>query len=210
MKKQNRYYIIACVILLLASLYIKDYSKTIKIPPSRPITSFPSKLKEFVGKAAFPSYKNYYDSSADEWILRIYTKKGDNKPIRVFIGYWKVQNEKKKIKPPRYTSNRWGYYWIRTKSLSLGSNRVTLRQFLSERGFEKELVYYCYIINGKIISNEYYLRFLTMWNSLLYGKSNAALLRVSMPVTDDWPMEKAEDYEENFLKQILPILLEYV
>lgn len=210
MKKQNVYYIIACAILIIASLYIRAHSKEVRISSPQPIASFPLELRGFLGEKTFPSYKNFHDPSADEWILRIYTKKKEDMPIRVFIGYWENQDETKKINPPRYTSGGWEYYWIKTKSLSLGSRTVNLKEFLNERGLEKELVYYCYIVNGKIISNEYYLRFLSMLNSLLYGRSNAALLRISSPVTDNWSIEKAESYEEDFIKGILPILLEYV
>jgi hypothetical protein len=49
-----------------------------------------------------------------------------------------------------------------------------------------------------------------MVNSLLYGRNNAALLRISIPITDDLPLEKAEIYGESFLKEILPLVLEYV
>ena len=87
---------------------------------------------------------------------------------------------------------------------------VNLKNYLSFRDKEKELVYYCYIINGKIISNEYYLRFINTLNSLLYNRSNAALLRVSSPVNDTWSLEEVEDYEEDFIKKILPVLLKYV
>jgi len=209
-KKQNLYYIAACIILILSVLYVRGYNKETKIPPLQPITGFPSEFKGFHGKDVRPSYKNFHDPSADEKALRIYTKNGDDKLIRVFIGYWENQNEKKKISPPRYTGNRWGYYWIKTRTVSIASNKVKLKQFLIERGHEKELVYYCYIVNGKIVSSEYHLRLLNLLNSFLYGRNNAAVLRISMPVTDDWPIEKAEVYEEIFIKEILPLLLEYV
>ncbi len=210
MKRQNLYYIVACVILILANLYIREYSKEILIPPSQAIKGFPVELKGFIGKEAFPSYKNFHDPAADEWILRIYTKKGEYFPIRLFLGYWKSQNEEKRIAPPRNTDNRWEYYWIKDRSFLLGSKTVNLKEFLNERDNEKELVYYCYIIDGKIISNEYYLRFLNMFNSLLYNRSNTALLRISAPVTDKWSVKKVEAYEEDFIKKILPLLLEYV
>lgn len=212
MKKQNLYYIVACIILIFASLYLRGqgHNKKIGVPSLQPISGFPLEFKEYHGKECLPSYKNYHDFSADEWVLRIYTKKGKNIPISVFVGYWENQDETKKIKPPRYTNNRWGYYRIRAKSLSLGSKMITLKEFLNERGFEKELVNYCYIIDGNIISNEYHFRFLSILNSLLYGRSNAALLRVSVPVTDELSLDKAEAYEEEFMEELLSLLLKYV
>ncbi len=210
MKKQVIYFIIACTILILSSLYVRGHGTEVKTPSSQPIVNFPSEIDGFLGKTVFPSDKNFHDPSADNWILRIYTKKGHNKPIRVYLGYWESQNEWKRINPPRYTMGGWGYYWIKTKSVSLESKTVTLKEFLNERGHEKELVYYCYIVDGKIISSEYRFRFFSTLSSLLTGRNNAALLRVSMPVTDEWTVEKAEVYEEDFLKTILPLIQEYI
>lgn len=210
MKKQTGYFIIACTILILSSLYVRWHGTEVKTPSSQPIVNFPSEIEGFHGKTVFPSDKNFHDPSADNWILRIYTKKEHNKPIRVFLGYWESQNEGKRVSPPSYTMGGWEYYWIKTKSVSLGSKTVKLKEFLNEHGNEKELVYYCYIVDGKIISSEYRFRFFSMLSSLLTGRNNAALLRISMPVTDEWTVEKAEVYEEDFLRAILPLIQEYI
>ncbi len=210
MKKQIIYFIIACAILILSSLFIRGHSTEAKTLSSQPIVNFPLEIEEFHGKTVFPSDKNFHDPSADNWILRIYLKKGHNKPIRVFLGYWESQNEGKRVNSPRYTIGGWEYYWIKTKSVTLGSKTVKLKEFLNEHGPEKELVYYCYIVDGKIISSEYRFRFFSMLSSLLTGRNNAALLRISMPVTDEWTVEKAEVYEEDFLRAILPLIQEYI
>jgi hypothetical protein len=152
MRKQNIHYILACIILFVANFYLKDYNQKIKILPSKSITNIPLELRQFSGKDVIPTYNNFYDPSADESILRVYIKKGDNRPIHVFIGYWGIQNEKKKIHPPRYTSNQWGYYKIESKPILLGSKKVKLKRFLMEKGFERKLVYYCYIIDERVIS----------------------------------------------------------
>ena len=210
MKKQNFYYIIACFVIIFTIFYLKERREVIRTPPLKSIVGLPLELKGFTGKTSIQSYINFHDPLADEWIFRIYTKKGDNRPISIFIGYWESQNEKKKITPPSFIDNQVDYYWIKTKPLKLGQTAVTLKEFMNEKGIEKELVYYCYIVNRKIISNEYHFRFLNMLNLLIYGRSNAALLRVSMPVNNEWPVEKAEAYEEVFILEILPLLLEYI
>jgi EpsI family protein len=90
------------------------------------------------------------------------------------------------------------------------NHRVEFKEYLNERGEEKELVYYCYIVDGKVIPDEYRFRFLKAVNSLLYRRNNAALLRVSVPITSDFPIEMAEPYIEDFLKDFLPIVKEYL
>lgn len=211
MKKNDIYYLIACAILILASISIKGYSHEVRVPLPQAIDGIPGEFGEFIGINEHPSDRNYLDSSADQWILRIYNQRGSDKPIRVFVGYWESQNEQKRVTPPRYTAEGWEYYWIKTKPLSLGTDAiVSVKEFLNEKGQEKELVYYCYIVDGKIVLDEYQLRLLNVVNLLLYRKSNAALVRLSVSVTTDFPVENAEVLGEKFLKEFLPLLKKYL
>lgn len=208
-ENKNTAYAIACVVLIIAIFYTKGYSREIKKPSLQPIRSLPLVFESYTGEDVHPSVNSFFDPSADEWILRVY-RKNDGKPIGLFAGYWENQNEEKRIRSPRYTSGDWKYYWIKTRPVVIGSAAIRLKEFLNERGNEKELVYYGYIVNGKIIGSEYHLRFLNMVDMLLHAKSNAAVFRVSVPVTDVFTLERAEAYEDEFIKVVLPLLLKYI
>lgn len=211
MKKSNLCFLVACITLILAGMYTKTLGKEVCIPLPQPLQTFPTELGEYISTDMFRPTGNFHEPSADDWIIRGYMKKGKNRPIFVFVGYWESQNEIKKVGSPRYTRDGWGYYWIRTKTLTTGSNnRMQLKEFLNERGEQKELVYYCYIINGRVVPDEYLFRFLKTVNSLFYGKNNAALLRISVPVDMEFPVEAAELYIEDFIKTFLPFLKDYL
>jgi EpsI family protein len=211
MKKTGIFYFIACLILILASITVKAYSHTARVLLPLNLETIPKEFGEFIGKDDYPTDSNYHDPSADQRVLRVYSGKGNGQPIRVFFGYWEYQNEQKRITPPRYTTQGWQYYWIKTKGIEYGINTVaSVKEFLSEKGQEKELVQYCYIIDGIVFSDEYRLRFLNTVNALLYRKNNAAVLRISVPVTSEFPVESAEIYVEDFMKGFLPIVKGYL
>jgi EpsI family protein len=211
MRKTFPFFILACAILILASGYTKWLIKEVSIPLMQPLDQVPIEFGEFVGENVSPTSQEFNYNSSDSQISRIYTAKGKAVPINVFLGYWESENETKRISSPRYTKEGWGYYWAKTKTLTTGlDNRMQLKEFLNERGEEKELVYYCYIVNGKVVPDEYRFRFLKAANSLLYRKNNAALVRVSTPITSDLPVEAAEPYIEDFIKDFLPIVREYL
>lgn len=211
MKKSNLYFIIACIALLVAGMYVRTLGKGVRVPLSHSLQKLPSEFGEYTSADILRPLGDFHNPTADDWILRAYIKKGENRPIAVFAGYWESQDERKGIRPPRYTTEGWGYYWIRTKTLTAGSDsRFQLREFLNERGEERELVYYCYIINGRVVPDEYRFRLLKTVNSLFYGKNNATLLRVSVPVEMEFPVEAAELYIEDFIKIFLPLLKNYL
>jgi EpsI family protein len=206
----NFHYMAACLILILAGLFVKDRVKETRTLTAASVMEFPFNLNEYYSENIKPLYGYYYDNpQADEKILRVYRNKKDYKELYVFIGYWENQNEEKRIVSPRYTADGWSYYWIKSSVLRTGSAAINLKKFLNEKGLRKELVYYCYIINDTTVSSEYNLKIMSMLNLLLRGRNDAALLRVAMPVTDEWSLEKAEVYEEALIREIAPLLMEY-
>ena len=211
MRKTFPFFILACAILILASVYTKWLIKEVSIPLMQPLAHMPKEVAGFIGENDSLTSQEFNYNSSDSHISRIYREKGKTSPINVFLGYWESENETKRISSPRYTKEGWGYYWTKTKTLIIGdNNKIQLKEFLNERGEEKELVYYCYIVNGKVVPDEYRFRFLKAANSLLYRKNNAALVRVSTPITSDLPVEAAEPYIEDFIKDFLPIVKEYL
>lgn len=211
MRKSLVFYILACVTLILAGFYTRWLIKEVRIPLMQPLAHVPIAFGDFVGENVYFSSEDSNYNSSDVKILRIYKKRGENTPLNIFAGYWETEDEIKRIRSPRYTIEGWGYYWTKTKALITSSNnRAEFKEFLNERGEEKELVYYCYIVDGKVVPDEYRFRFLKAVNSLLYRRNNAALLRVSVPVTGDFPVEVAELYIEDFIRSFLPLLKDYL
>jgi EpsI family protein len=211
MRKTFPFFILACAILILASVYTKWLIKEVSIPLMQPLDQVPKENGKFMGENVSSTSQEFNYNSSDSQISRMYTEKGKTSTINVFLGYWESEKETKRISSPRYTKEGWGYYWTKTKTITTGeNNKIQLKEFLNERGEEKELVYYAYIIDGKVVPDEYRFRFLKAVNSLLYRKNNAALLRVSTPITSDFPVEVAEPYIEDFLKEFLPIVKEFL
>jgi EpsI family protein len=194
----------------MASLLINEGGKMKTISSSKRIAGIPMKLNDFIGEDAYPAHEDSYDSSADEWIVRNYTDiKNRKTSIQVFVGYWENQDETKKIKPPRYKTDRWQHYGIESEFITLDSGTAKLIAFFSEKGSQRELVYYGYIVNGNIVSNEYVFRFLNVINAVLHGRNNAALFRVSVPVAEGSEIKNVEEHTMEFLQSILPLILDF-
>lgn len=207
MKKNDRYFVIACLTLLIAVVYVNNLSRESRVRLAVPLEHLPQEFGEFKGQDVALSKITFDEPTADARIARVYTGNRENQPIHVFVGYWENQNEAKRIKSPSYVAEGWGYYWIKTRTVpQVSGKEVRVKEFLNERGDKRELVYYCYIIKGKIVADEYRSRVLTMLNSLVHGKNNAALLRVALPVMNDVPLERLEQYGEAFIHDFLPLL----
>lgn len=209
MRRNNFYYLIACIFLVLAIVYVKAQGSQQRIPLPMSFENLPLELREFTGENIYlPKEIAKYDS-ADNRILREYRERNNDIPMQVFVGYWGYQDEQKIITSPRYTEG--AQYFVKQKPIiSRQNDTFILNSFVNDNNQQKELIYYCFFTDGKVIPDDYKFRFLRMVNSLLYRKNNAALLRVSVPVTSDFPVEVAEPYIEDFIKDFLPIVKEYL
>jgi len=210
MRRNNLYYILACILLVLSIVFTGTFENIQrKIALSLPLSELPEKVEGFIGENVYPKEELAKLNSADNWIVREYKRQDKDNSILVFVGYWEHQNEKKVIFSPRYITG--AQYFFRQKTInSKKDGTFIFNSFVLDNNQQKELVYYCFLMDGKVIPDDYKFRFLRMINSLLYRKNNAALLRVSVPVTSEFPVEAAESYIEDFLKDFLPIVKEYL
>ena len=69
---------------------------------------------------------------------------------------------------------------------------------------DQALVFYWYAIHGRVVGDELHSKFWLLHDSLRYGRSDAALIRLSVPVTDS--VESAEGDALAFGRALLPTL----
>lgn len=209
MKRQNIYYVIACLILLSTIAYVTAQGSQQTIPLITSFEMIPLKFKEYAGQNMDMSRETTQYGSADDWTFREYRARNNGLSMQVFVGYWANQDEQKSIKSPRYMEG--AQYSFKQRTIISGQNDVfRVNSFVHDEHNQKKLIYYCFFMDAKTIPDDYQFRFLRMVNTLLYRKNNAALLRVSIPIPRGFLVESAEVYIEEFLKDFLPIVKGYL
>ncbi len=203
-KRENLYFVIACVLLVFAGFAVRHLGAETRVPLVKPLSTVPL---NFLGSIGREVQRSASLQSADTWIYRQYITAPKVPPLSVYVGYWENQHDGKSIGSPRYTRDGWDFYWIKKKQILIPSeSSLNVTEFLNEKGSEKELTYYSYFINGRFIADENHYRLMRMMNSVLHGHSNAGLVKITIPVTDDFPIDRAETYAESFLREFLPIV----
>jgi EpsI family protein len=209
MKKNDQYLIVSLALLLLAGLLVSRLEAANPIEVLRSLDSLPVEVGDYHGREAFSTEMNYRADTADSSIYRTYVAGETAQLVHAYVGYWESQSEEKRIKLPRYVFEGWGYYWIRKRHLATDSyGKMSFHEFLNEGRNRKELVYYSYIVNGKIGSNDYWLRGINMWNALFHKRNNAAVVRVSSFLVGDESVERAEERVEEFIQTFMPAVMD--
>ena len=87
---------------------------------------------------------------------------------------------------------------------------LLVNRLLIEKGEIKQLLYYWFQQRGRIVTNEYMMKWYLFWDAMTKSRTDGALIRLSTILNPGQDISIAEDRLQRFSKQIAPIIPEYV
>src|SRR5262249_46652299 len=96
------------------------------------------------------------------------------------------QTQGKTIHSPRncLPGAGWEVLTLGTRSLAVGTGAYTLNRYTLKNGHQMALVYYWYQGRGRVVANEYTVKWNLLRDAALAGHTEEALVRVFLPVRD--------------------------
>lgn len=145
-------------------------------------------MTDFVGEAGIPVnfYVAYYESQ----------RKGSSPHSPTVCmpgGGWQIVNINRSTYPGT-TSNR-----------PFEFNRVVIR-----KGNMSQLVYYWFEERGRVLADEYEVKWYLFRDAIMDNRTDGALVRVITPMVEGEPEQKADQRIQALLAHALPLLPEYV
>ena len=75
---------------------------------------------------------------------------------------------------------------------------------------KRQLVYYWYDQRGRKMADEFVMKIMTVWDTVVNHRSDGALIRVLTPLNADEPIEAADQRLQGFIDELEDVLPEYV
>jgi len=134
-------------------------------------------------------------------------------PIGLFIGYFPTQRTGQSIHSPQNCLPGAGWTFLSKGTAeftdSTGKNyRVGDYLITDGRSNQEEL--YWYQLHGRSIASDYAAKLYTLADSIRYGRTDAALVRIITPLNTGEDRSQARDRAMHFAQQIAPLLPAYV
>ncbi len=63
--------------------------------------------------------------------------------------------------------------------------KVPINLYILRKGLDEQLVLYWYQAHGRIVASEYWGKFYLVYDALRLNRTDAALVRITMPIDDD-------------------------
>ena len=94
--------------------------------------------------------------------------------------------------------------------LSVAGRPLRVNRAEIQLGSQRQLVYYWFQQRGRVLTNEYAVKWYLLWDSLKLNRSDGALVRIMTPVGTGESIAAAESRLSAFAGQVTPDLGRYI
>jgi EpsI family protein len=205
----SRLVAVTCTLLLGASI-IRAVAAGDVVPPRTALANIPPELEGWRSVA-----DHELDATtvavlrADDYVARTYARRGDVADL--FVGYYASQRQGQTIHSPMNCLPGAGWQPLSAKRLQIdveGGMLIESNRYVIQKGVDKQLVLYWYQSHGRAVASEYAAKVYLVLDSLRWGRSDAALVRIVTPIGRD--DARAERSAVDFVRALHPVLGGYL
>ena len=148
----------------------------------------PMDFQEYAGRDIDIPEEEQQVAGMSNYLMRVYSPPDDPElPLfSVYVGYYERQFQGKTIHSPRncLPGGGWEPLTSSREDIATGLGAVTVNRYLIGNGAARAIVLYWYQGRGRVEANEYLVKWHLLHDQARYGRSDEALVRVIVPVTE--------------------------
>jgi EpsI family protein len=206
-------------LLTMAAVIVQARGDVDREPVSVPLDQFPQTIGPWQGTEV-PLDAEVLDVLGKGFFLnRVFTASaGADLPgsspgvLQLFIGYFPTQRTGQAIHSPQNCLPGAGWIFETSGVTNLkgpSGQALQVGEYIISNGSAREEVLYWYRSHGRTMASDYVAKLYTLLDSIRYDRTDAALVRVVVPITQDGP-QVAHERAIHFAEQLSPILPAYI
>jgi exosortase D (VPLPA-CTERM-specific) len=195
---------------------------TVSIVLPRPAETYPARVSfaEFPSQiGAWSGHRESLESvytdqlQMDDYILADYVN-GDE-GVNFYVAYYKSQRKGEAVHSPRscLPGGGWQMRDFGQRSFAnivIDGKALRVNRTLIEMGNERQLVYYWFQQRGRIITNEFAVKWYLFWDALTEHRTDGAMVRLITPLPPASSEQAADLRLTDFLAKVAPGITRYV
>lgn len=210
---------LALSILILGSgIYVNDriLLHAQSVPLKEPLSALPLNLNEWSGEDHPFEEKTVKVLGVTDYVNRLYVAQDRVSAVWLYAGYYGSQRTGTTYHSPKNCLPGSGWEIMTLEELTVpmasmqGMTEQAINKVIVQKGFERQLILYWYQDRGRIITSEYWAKIYLIWDSITTGRTDGAMIRVSVPIPRGEGPEQALDLAIQYIHQVSPFLVEYL
>ena len=161
---------------------------------ARPLSTLPHRIGDFSGTDGQLAEEERRVAGVSSYLLRSY-RDPDGAGWSLYVGYYARQTRGQTIHSPKscLPGSGWEVVGAGTESVDTPDGRVVVNRYWLTRDDTRALVYYWYQGRGRVVSNEYVVKWNLLRDAALLGRSEEALVRIVVPIAAEGGARTAEE-----------------
>jgi exosortase D (VPLPA-CTERM-specific) len=209
--------LVAAVVLMaggaVASLTIPDREEI--IPQYASLGTFPLNIGNWQGKPRTIGEQELELLKLTEYAMISYQNVEDRGLVELYVAYYESQRKGTSAHSPRACLPGSGWVFeefgqVDVPDILPDGAPVPVNRVLVSMGDERLLVYYWFMQRGRLITNEYLVKWYIFWDSITRRRTDGALVRLITPVSDVAAVPAAEAELRAFLAKAYPALYYHI
>lgn len=200
------------VLLLIASTLSPRPTEI--IPTRASFAAFPMSLGPWSGRSG--SMEGIYVDALkfDDYLLADFND-GAGTPVNLYMAYYNSQRKGEAVHSPRSCLPGGGWqlrdFGQRTlRDVTINGRPLRVNRTRIELGDQHQLVYYWFQQRGRVITNEFVVKWYLFWDTLTRHRTDGALVRLIVPLPPASNEAEADRRLTDLAKRIAPTLTRYV
>jgi EpsI family protein len=177
----------ALIILLAAAVTEYALPRTEASVPRPPLQNLPLTITGWTAQDIPIDAQLVAASRVDGYLNRVY-RRAPADEVGVYIGYYKSQRAGDSVHSPKNCLPGAGWQPVYSSRIMLPLRQglpVEVNLYTVENEHERFVVLYWYQSHGRVIASEYLAKYYTIRDAILLHRTDAALVRITVPATDD-------------------------
>ena len=136
-------------------------------------------------------------------------------PVNFYVAWYDSQQAGRSAHSPRSCLPGGGWQikslqQVPVADVAIGGQPLRVNRALIQYGPQRQLVYYWFQQRGRVITNEYLVKWYLFWDSLTRNRSDGALVRLTVPLPEGAVEAQADRQLAQFARDLAPMLEDYV
>ena len=206
---------VSIILLVLASAIVHALPERVEIKPDRKLfAEFPLAYTGWEGRKESMDQKYIDVLKLTDYAMNNYIGT-DGGVVNFYSAYYASQRKGASAHSPRscIPGGGWRIASLDTyliDEVKINDTPLSVNRLVIRKGDDSQLVYYWFQQRGRVITNEYMMKWYLFWDSMTRSRSDGALLRLTTALKPGQDIKIADERLRAFAKTISPILNEYV
>jgi exosortase D (VPLPA-CTERM-specific) len=210
-----RSFMVACGLLVVFAALSWLSPRPAEITPSRSsFIDFPMQLGRWTGRRATMESIYLEVLKLDDYLLADYAD-GSGPTVNLYMAYYNSQRKGEAVHSPRacLPGGGWQLSDFNQRTLTevtIDSRPLRVNRTLITLGDRRQLVYYWFEQRGRVITNEFVVKWYLFWDALTRHRTDGALVRLITVVPPGGSEADADRRLVDMAKSVAPVLTRYI